>query len=272
MAVARVNGVDLYYEVHGAGQSLVLVHGSWMDATTWRRVVPGLAESFRLLVYDRRGHSRSERTETQGSLDEDGDDLAALLEHLDLAPAHVVGSSVGGIIALRLATRRPDLFLSLTCHEPPLWGLLGNDTESRPLLAQAARSVESIGRQIAAGDHAGAARQFVEEVTAGPGAWDGLVPAEVKEVMIRNAPTFLDELRDPTQVTIEEDSLTRIEIPVRLTLGSTSPPLFPRVIDRLECLIPHAVREVIEGAAHAPHLTTARAYVELTKQALESRS
>lgn len=91
MAVARVNDVDLYYEVHGAGQPLALVHGSWVDASTWGRVVPGLAESFRLLVYDRRGHSRSERTETQGSMEEDGDDLAALLENLDLAPAHVVG-------------------------------------------------------------------------------------------------------------------------------------------------------------------------------------
>ena len=156
------------------------------------------------------------------------------------------------IVALRLATRRPDLFLSLTCHEPPLWGLLENDAESRPLLAQAARSVESIGRQIAAGDHAGAARQFVEEVTAGPGVWDGLVPTEVKEVMIRNAPTFLDELRDPTQVTIDEDSLTRIEIPVRLTLGTESPPLFPRVIDRLERALVHAAAE------HGAHRVDAR--------------
>jgi len=272
MAVARVNDVDLYYEVHGAGQPLALVHGSWVDASTWGLVVPGLAESFRLLVYDRRGHSRSERAETQGSLDEDGDDLAALLESLDLAPAHVVANSVGGIVALRLAARRPDLFLSLTCHEPPLWGLLVNDAESRPLLAQAAQSVESIGRRIAAGDHEGAARQFVEEVTTGPGAWEGLVPAEVKEVMIRNAPTFLDELRDPTQVSIDEDSFTRIEIPVRLTVGTESPPVFPRVIDRLERLIPHVRREALEGAAHVPHLTTARAFVEITKQAIQPLS
>ena len=61
MTVARVNGVDLYYEVHGAGEPLVLVHGSWSDAATWRQVVPAMADSFRVLVYDRRGHSRSER-------------------------------------------------------------------------------------------------------------------------------------------------------------------------------------------------------------------
>ena len=94
-------------------EPLVLVHGSWVDATRWRFVVPGLAESFRVLVYDRRGHSRSERPDAPGSVDEDGD-LAALLETLDLAPAHVVTSSYGGNIALRLATRRPQIFRSLS--------------------------------------------------------------------------------------------------------------------------------------------------------------
>ena len=129
MPETEANGVRLYYEIHGGGEPLVLVHGSWVDATRWHFVVPGLAESFRVLVYDRRGHSRSERPDAPGSVDEDGDDLAALLETLDLAPAHVVTSSYGGNIALRLATRRPELFRSLSCHEPPLWSLLEGDPE-----------------------------------------------------------------------------------------------------------------------------------------------
>jgi alpha-beta hydrolase superfamily lysophospholipase len=87
MPEAEVNGIKLYYELHGSGDALALVHGSWVDATAWRFVLAGLAESFRVLTYDRRGHSRSERPATQGSFDEDGDDLAALLEALDLAPA-----------------------------------------------------------------------------------------------------------------------------------------------------------------------------------------
>lgn len=66
-----MNGVNLYYELHGRGEPLALVHGSWADATSWRFVVTGLAEFFRVLVYDRRGHSRSERPESQGSFEED---------------------------------------------------------------------------------------------------------------------------------------------------------------------------------------------------------
>jgi pimeloyl-ACP methyl ester carboxylesterase len=267
---ANVNGIGLYYELEGSGEPLALVHGSWGDATNWRFVVPGLAESFRVLAYDRRGHSRSERPDTPGTVDEDGDDLAALLEALELSPAHVATSSWGGNIALRLATRRPEVFRSLSCHEPPLWSLLEGDAEAQEMLARGARSDEEVGRRIAAGDHEGAARQFVEEVAFGPGAWENELPAETRAVFVRNAPTYLDELQDPTALNVDRDALARLEIPVRLTEGSESPPLFPRVIDRLAQLIPRVTRETIDGAAHVPQLSTPERYVEMTTRALQA--
>jgi pimeloyl-ACP methyl ester carboxylesterase len=264
-----VNGVRLYYELNGSGEPLVLVHGSWGDARSWRFVVPGLAESFRVVVYDRGGHSRSERPDTPGSVDEDGDDLAALLEALDLAPAHVVTNSYGGNIALRLATRRPEVFRSLSCHEPPLWGLLEDDPEPLEILRQGARSLQAVGQRIAQGDHEGAARQFVEEVALGPGAWESELPPEMRAIFVENAPTFLDELEDPNQLQVDEAALSRLELPVRLTQGSESPPTFPAVIDRLVELLPRVSREIINGAAHVPQLTMPERYVEVTSRALQ---
>jgi pimeloyl-ACP methyl ester carboxylesterase len=272
MPEVEVNGVRLYYELHGSGEPLALVHGAWVDATAWRLVVPGLAENFRVLIYDRRGHSRSERPATQGSFDEDGDDLAALLEALELAPAHVVTNSGGGNIALRLATRRPGVFRSLSCHEPALWSLLDDDPESREMLRQGARSLEAVRRRIAEGDHEGAARQFVEEVAFGPGAWENELPREARAIFLRNAPTALDELQGPNPFNIEQDALSRLNMPVRLTEGSDSPPVFPRVIDRLVELIPRVTRETIEGAAHVPHLTTPERYVEVAKRAVQQHA
>jgi pimeloyl-ACP methyl ester carboxylesterase len=265
----NVNGVGLYYELHGSGAPLVLVHGSWGDARNWRLVVPGLAESFRVVVYDRRGHSRSERTDSPGSVDEDGDDLAALLEALELAPAHVVTNSYGGSIALRLATRRPEVFRSLSCHEPPLFSLLEDDPEPWEILQQGARSLQAVGRRIAQGDHEGAARQFVEEVAFGPGAWESELPAELRSIFVENAPTFLDELEDPNQLRIDEEALSHLELPVRLTQGSESPPTFPAVIDRLVELIPRVSREILHGAAHVPQLTMPEGYIEVTTRALQ---
>jgi pimeloyl-ACP methyl ester carboxylesterase len=263
MPEVEVNGVSLYYELHGSGDPLVLVHGSWADATGWGAAVPGLAESFQVLVYDRRGHSRSERPPTPGSVYEDGDDLAGLLEALELAPAHVATNSYGGNVALPLAARRPDVFRSLSCHEPPLWGVLASDPEAQQMLEQGAASLESVGMRIAEGDHEGAARQFVEEVAFGPGAWESF-PSEVKEVMVGNAPTFLDELQDPDQLGVDEESLAQLDVPVRFTGGSESPPVFGRAIDRLVELVPGCARETIEGAAHVPHMTTPERYVQNT--------
>src|SRR3954463_15824733 len=125
MPVAMINGIELYWELNGqAGDPLVLIHGSWADHHSWDRIVPALAPSLRVLTYDRRGHSQSERPATQGSVREDVADLAALVEHLDPAPAHILGNSFGGSIVLRLAAERPDLFHSLLVHEPPLFGVL----------------------------------------------------------------------------------------------------------------------------------------------------
>jgi pimeloyl-ACP methyl ester carboxylesterase len=264
----HVNGVRLYYELHGVGEPLVLVHGSWGDATSWRFVVPGLARSFRVLVYDRRGHSRSQRPDTPGSVDEDGDDLAALVDELGLVPAHVATNSFGGNIALRLAARRPGMFRSLSCHEPPLWSLLEDVPEMRGILQQSARSLEAVGRRIAEGDHEGAARQFVDEVAFGPGAWEKELPPGLRARLVQNAPTYLDELQDPDQLRIDEQPLTHLPLPVRLTQGSASPPAFPAVIDRLVELIPRASRETIDGAAHVPQLTMPDRYVEVTTRAL----
>ena len=269
MVQTAVNSVNLDYELHGDGEPVAMVHGSWVDSAVWGLVVPGLAESFKVLVYDRRGHSRSERPAPAGSVDEDGDDLAALLEALDLAPAHVVTNSFGGNIALRLATRRPDLFRSLTCHEPPLWSLLEDDPESQAILQQGGDSLESVGRRIAEGDHEGASRQFVEEVAFGPGAWENALSPEVRATFIRNAPTYLDELGDPNQLNIDKEALAHLDVPVHLTEGSESPPVFIRVNDRLVKLIPRVTREMIQGAAHVPQLTTPERYVEVITRTVE---
>ncbi len=136
MPTSRVNGIRLYWETAGeAGDPMVLVHGSWGDHQNWSSVVPGLSQSFRVLTYDRRGHSRSQRPEGQGNVGEDVADLAALLDELGHCPAHIAGNSFGASIVLRLAAARPDLFRSVIVHEPPLFGLLSAEPGATAALA-----------------------------------------------------------------------------------------------------------------------------------------
>jgi pimeloyl-ACP methyl ester carboxylesterase len=261
-ATATVNGIRLFYEVQGAGRvPLILVHGSWNSHHSWDLIVPRLAESFRVLTYDRRGHSQSERPTGPGSVREDVADLAALIEHFGLAPAWVVGNSFGASIALRLAGERPDLFRGLIAHEPPLFSLLADDSALAPLLAEVQQGVGAVAERIGSGDHAGAAEQFVETVALGPGTWAQL-PPEVQRTFIENAPTFLDEAGDPEQLGFDLEWIRGFSAPVLLTRGDESPPTFAPVVAKLAAALPRADVVTLPGAGHIPHVTHPDAYID----------
>lgn len=261
MAVVTVNGVRLFYEIHGTGVPLVLVHGSWDSHRNWDLVVPRLAEVFRVLTYDRRGHSQSERPTRQGSVREDVADLAALLEHLGLVPAWMVGNSFGASITLRLACEHAELFRGLIAHEPPLFSLLDNDPGLARLFSDVQRKLRAVVERIASGDHPGATEQFVETVALGPGNW-ATIPPDIRQAMIENAPTFLDEANDPEALAFELEWINDFSKPALLTRGDQSPPAFAPVITRLSRALPHAEIVTLPGAGHVPHETHPDAYVE----------
>jgi pimeloyl-ACP methyl ester carboxylesterase len=262
MAKAIVNGVELFYEISGAGDiPLVVVHGSWSSHHNWDRVVPGLAESFRVLAYDRRGHSQSARPTGQGSVREDVADLAALIEHAGLAPTWVAGNSFGASITLRLAVERPDLFRGLIVHEPPLFGLLRDDPTVAPALDGVRKKITSVVERIAREDAAGAAEQFVETIAFGPGAWMTLRP-EMRHTFIDNAPTYLDEARDPEQIEFDLERIKAFTRPALLTTGDQSPPMFAPVVALLAGAIRGSETHTFHGAGHIPQTTHPQMYVE----------
>jgi pimeloyl-ACP methyl ester carboxylesterase len=251
MPVGRVNGVQLYWEQTGDhGVPVVLVHGSWADHRNWDGVVPALARRFRVLTYDRRGHSQSERVATPGSVEEDVADLAALMTSQHLTPAHVVGNSFGASIALKLAAKQPDLFASLTIHEPPLIGLLGND----PAVAAVQPRIGAVIETLQAGKTELGARQFVETVALGPGMWEKL-PPEMRQAFVFNAPTWLDEMKESSAFTLDLARLDTFTQPALITQGEQSPAFFGAILDRIVATLPHAQLHTFRGAGHVPHLT-----------------
>ncbi len=270
MPEQRVNGANLFYELIGSGDPLVLVHGSWVDHNSWQLVVPDLMRSFRVLTYDRRGHSLSERPLGQGARREDEEDLAALIEALDLAPAHVAANSFGGSIALGLAARRPDLFRSLIVHEAPLMGLVAADAELRPLMMELQGRFGSVVDQLRAGDIAGGTRRFVEELALGPGMWEQF-PEEDRQTFMNNAPTFLDELQDPKWADLDVGALSSFSSPALLTEGDQSPPWFPKIMSKLAGAIDGAERLTFSGAGHAPQLTHPNDYVRAVVEFIQAR-
>ncbi|MBE0691897.1 MAG: alpha/beta fold hydrolase, partial [Aquamicrobium sp.] len=115
MAFARVNGIVLHHDVRGNADAPALVFSNSLgtDFRVWDEVAARLAGDFRIVLYDKRGHGLSEAPPAPYTIDDHVGDLAALLDHLGIARAAVVGLSVGGLIAQGLAAARPDLVAAL---------------------------------------------------------------------------------------------------------------------------------------------------------------
>jgi pimeloyl-ACP methyl ester carboxylesterase len=251
----NVDGIDLHVEVMGDGPLLVLVHGSWTDATSWAAIVPMLARGHRVAVYDRRGHSRSAAGDRPGTRRDDEDDLIALIEALG-GPAFVVGSSFGGLIGLAVAARRPDLVRGLQLHEPPA-------VHADPAaVADVLRLSERVVAEIAAGEHERAARRFVEEAVLGPGGWE-MLPPEGRAAIAGNAPTYAEEQADPGWADVDRDAIERFPGPVTITAGTVTPGWLPALAEGLAHQLGRRPVRRIDGAGHAPHLSHPAEYAEL---------
>jgi pimeloyl-ACP methyl ester carboxylesterase len=259
MPSSPLNETGLHYERNGAGEALVLVHGSWVDGSTWDAVRPALARSFDVVSFDRRGHSHSPATTASGTIHDDVADLARLIEALDLQPAHVAGTSWGGSIALRLVAARPDLVRTVAVHEPPLFDLL--DDRDWPELDQLRAVLAEVAERLEAGDHDGAARLYFDRIALAPQGWDGIEPAR-QAMLLSNAVTYLGQCRDPDAFGIELESLASFTGRALITYGDRRPPMFRRIAELVLSAMPEARGRVIPGTAHDPQFTHPDAYVE----------
>ena len=113
MERARVNGVDLAYELRGAGSPLVMIHGAQGDQTMFAGLAAAFADRYRVLTFDQRGSGLSEKPDMPYSIAMLADDTAALMDHLGIRAAPIIGVSMGGMIAQEFALRHPKKTQSL---------------------------------------------------------------------------------------------------------------------------------------------------------------
>lgn len=108
MASARIHGVDIYYEEHGAGFPLLLLMGFGDGCGAWSNQIPAFAKPYRTIAFDHRGVGQSEAPAGGYSIPQFADDAWGLLDHLGVGRAHLVGYSMGGRVAQEMAARRPE--------------------------------------------------------------------------------------------------------------------------------------------------------------------
>jgi pimeloyl-ACP methyl ester carboxylesterase len=106
---ADVNGIRLYYETHGAGRPLILLHGGLMSGETFGPLLPALAEGHQVIAVDLQGHGRTADIDRPISVKLMGDDIAALIAHLGFDKPDLFGYSLGGGVAFFTALNHPEL-------------------------------------------------------------------------------------------------------------------------------------------------------------------
>jgi pimeloyl-ACP methyl ester carboxylesterase len=110
---APIGALNMYYEIHGRGRPLILLHGAYMTIDMMGPILPGLAKTRQVIALEQQGHGRTADVDRPITYEQMADDTAALTRHLGIDNADVVGCSMGGGIALQVAIRHPDLVRKL---------------------------------------------------------------------------------------------------------------------------------------------------------------
>jgi pimeloyl-ACP methyl ester carboxylesterase len=242
---APVNGTRIFYEVRGEGEPLVLIHGGQLDSRMWDSQFDAYGRYFRVLRYDVRGFGGSPLGEGTYS---HADDLAALMDYLDMPRAHLLGLSLGGMVATDFAVTYPGRVLSLVLSGP---GLTGLDAESPEELAR--YFAEVVAARDAPPDSV--VRLWLSDPLMAPAAADPRLRPRLERLARENARAWLNNWalrRPPGPPTIAR--FAEIHVPTLLLVGDRDLPSIFAAVDTLAKAIPGAKKVVIPGAGHMANM------------------
>ena len=149
MPAAKVNGVEIYYELAGRGKTVVLCHGYTGNHYNWALQIPTLARKYQVIAPDLRGHGLSEAPSTGYSILAFAQDIHALLLHLGIEKCHLIGHSMGGFVALEFTLSYPQMVDALVLMDTRSLGL-GNVAGFMELRRRLHRIAQSQGMEAAA--------------------------------------------------------------------------------------------------------------------------
>ena len=256
---ARTDGVELEYEVSGTGEPVVFIHGAFI-ADTFRPLLaePSLAGHYRLILYHRRGYAGSNRASEPISVARQAADCRALLRHLGVERAHVMGHSYGAIVALQLALDTPSVVHSLALLEPGL--MVGASAQGyRESLARGVERYREAGAEVVVDE-------FLQARWPGYRATlDGVLPGAFAQAVADAETWFEREASGQLAWRFDEAEVRRISQPTLSVLGGESDALWSRFGETHRLLLawlPHAEGFVLPGTTHFTQLEDPRGMAE----------
>jgi pimeloyl-ACP methyl ester carboxylesterase len=259
MERADIEGMVLEYEVAGEGEPVICIHGA-LIADTFRPLLVerSLSERYRLISYHRRGYAGSSRNPDRTSIGQQAADCRALLTHLGVERAHVVGHSSGGCIALQLALDFPDVVRSLVLLEPAL-AVGASAEEYREALARGRKRYQEVGAAVVVDE-------FLEARWPGYRATlDEVLPGAFTQAVDDAGTGFEQETPALLDWRFAEAEARRITQPVLAVLGGESEALWPRFGVTFRWLLsslPHVEGFVLPGTTHLMQVEKPREIAE----------
>src|SRR5688572_6645187 len=241
---ADVNGTRLYYEEQGSGRPVVLIHGAVLDRTMWDAQMAVLAERYRVIRYDARGFGRSARSTTPFKAQ---DDLNALLDHLKVDRADLVGLSLGGRIAIDFALSYPTRVRSLVLAAP---GISGAPFDQTP-----AAWLNDMMAAIQRKDSIAASDAWLRSEAMSPAMELPAVRDRLRAMTHANSGMFA--VGSNPEVVMVPPALGRLHelrVPTLVLIGARDAALMRGLSDSIAARVPTARRIWIEGAGHMLNL------------------
>jgi pimeloyl-ACP methyl ester carboxylesterase len=246
---ADVNGTRLYYETAGEGEPLVLIHAGIADHTMWDAQFDALARHFRVVAYDLRGYGQSPIPDEPFAHYRD---LEALMKHLGIARAHLVGASIGGKTAVNLALARPDMVESLV--------LVGAAVEGRSITSpELTEQWTEVDEAIGKGDFDRAADIEMQIWVAGPKrsveAVEPAVREKARAMLLQSYKTLAgSEATEQPLEPVAAARLREVRVPTLVVVGDEDVPGILDVADLLAREIPGARKVLMPATAHLPNM------------------
>ncbi|MCI0403621.1 MAG: alpha/beta hydrolase [Acidobacteria bacterium] len=257
---ARVNGTELSYIDRGRGTAVVLVHGSGSDYRIWTSQIRPLAAKYRVIAYSRRYHTpnpwQGDGSDYSAALH--AADLAALLHSLKVGPAHLIGHSYGGTVALLVARDHPELVRSVVAMEPGLPSLVSGE-EGERARAVRQKALHAARAAVAAGEDERAI-QILGDWVLQPRTYRQLSPP-IKSMFLENArllKVLLAAAPAPTNFSCEDAGT--LKAPLLLVEGESSADYMVAASRVLQKCQPAAERVAIPHATHNMQLDNPYAF------------
>ena len=246
MPYLTVNNIRLRYESWGNGPSLIMLHGLGSCADDWVYQLPDLGRHFRCLPLDLRGHGLSDKPAGRYSMSQFAADVIGLIQTLDLGPAHVLGLSLGGMVAQQVALARPDLVRSLVLINtmPGPW------PPTRTMLRSATRRLAAL--RGPATDMTGTATLIARNLFPEPE--QRLLYHYTVQRMAANDPRAYRQSLQAITRFWPGRSLRQITCPTLILAGELDSVVPMIYKERLQRLLPHASLVRIPNSRHASNL------------------